>query len=213
MSSDNLIHQLAQAGLVLVPMILSLSVHEFAHAFVAKRLGDDTAQMMGRLTLNPIAHIDLVGTIILPIMLLMWGGGFFFGWAKPVPVNPARFNRRVKMRTGMMLTAAAGPLSNLVMATICMGIAAAGYHLGVSEDWGMTRDLLSRMLLINVGLAVFNMIPVPPLDGGRVAVAIIQKLTGNRISVAAERLAYLVGFVFLMALFAWLTFFDIARLG
>src|SRR5689334_23219884 len=97
----------------LIPLILSLTVHEWAHAYSAFRLGDDTASRQGRLTLNPIPHIDPIGTILCPLL------GIPFGWAKPVPVNPLRFNRGVSMRTGMMITAAAGPLSNLVLAVLC----------------------------------------------------------------------------------------------
>jgi Zn-dependent protease len=191
---NDLIHQIAQAGLVLVPMILSLTVHEFAHAFTAKKLGDDTAQMMGRLTLNPLAHIDLVGTIILPVVLLVWGGGFFFGWAKPVPVNPARFNRKISMRSGMMLTAAAGPLSNLVMATICTAMAALAYHNGWLNGLVFTRDLIGRMVLINIGLAVFNMIPVSPLDGQKVVSGF---LSGNT-ALSWERFNLQYGWMLLM---------------
>src|SRR5262252_9131058 len=98
--------------MILVPLLLSLTVHEWAHAYSAHRLGDDTAERQGRLTLNPIPHIDLVGTLLLPLL------GVPFGWAKPVPVNPARFKRTVNMRTGMLITAAAGPFSNLVLAIL-----------------------------------------------------------------------------------------------
>jgi len=92
---------------VFVPMVLSLSVHEFAHAWSAHRLGDDTALRMGRMTVNPLAHVDLFGTVLLPLILVLTNAGFFFGWAKPVPVNPANFHRGVSMRRGMMITAAA----------------------------------------------------------------------------------------------------------
>ena len=98
--------------MILIPLLLSLTVHEWAHAWSAYRLGDDTASMQGRLTLNPIAHIDPVGTLVLPLL------GIPFGWAKPVPVNPTRFRRGVNMSTGMIITAAAGPLSNVVLALL-----------------------------------------------------------------------------------------------
>src|SRR5580698_8792478 len=101
----------------LIPLILSLTVHEWAHAYSAFRLGDDTAARQGRLTLNPIPHIDPFGTILCPLL------GIPFGWAKPVPVNPVRFNREISMRAGMMITAAAGPLSNLVLAVLCSALA------------------------------------------------------------------------------------------
>jgi Zn-dependent protease len=147
--------------LILPPLILSLSVHEWAHAYSAYRLGDDTAQRLGRMTLNPISHIDPIGTLLFPLM------GVPFGWAKPVPVNPARFTRKMSMRTGMMITAAAGPFSNLVLAVVCA--ATLGLMLRFSVGTMGVIDLLKTAVVMNMALAIFNMLPIPPLDGSRVA--------------------------------------------
>ena len=144
--------------------ILSLSFHEFAHAWSAWKLGDDTASREGRLTLNPLAHIDLLGTILLPLL------GVPFGWAKPVPVNPARFRRDVSMTKGMAITASAGPLSNVLLATlaaVALGLALRFAPDQVDRD-SAARFFLLAMLRMNVGLALFNMLPVPPLDGSRI---------------------------------------------
>src|SRR5512143_3587864 len=110
---------LADQIIVLIPLWVSLSVHECAHAWAAWRLGDDTARLLGRMTLNPMAHVDPIGTLLLPLL------GVPFGWAKPVPVQPHRFRRTVSMRTGMMITALAGPLSNVLLAAIGLGVLAA----------------------------------------------------------------------------------------
>ena len=143
-------------------LLLSLTVHEFAHAWSARRLGDDTAERLGRLTLNPLAHADPIGTFILPLLNVP------FGWAKPVPVNPARFRRDVHMGTGMAITAAAGPASNLVLALAC------GLGLGLvlrMDPGGLTAglaQLLNRAIILNISLALFNLLPIPPLDGSRI---------------------------------------------
>jgi len=147
-----------------IPILLAITLHEVAHGRVARRFGDRTAEAMGRLSFNPVRHIDPVGTVLVPAVLL-WLGGFLFGWAKPVPVNP-RFLKRP--RQDMVWVAAAGPASNLAMA---VGWAAV---LSVSQHWG--QDTVSEWLetmasigvSINLLLAVFNMLPIPPLDGGRV---------------------------------------------
>ncbi len=155
---------LAERLQYLIVLLLSLTVHEFFHAWTAWRLGDDTAARMGRLTLNPIAHMDPIGTLLLPLM------GVPFGWAKPVPVNPANFRRGVRMSTGDILVSIAGPLSNLGLAFL--GAVTMGLVYRFAPDLipprGPAETFLSAVVLMNVGLAVFNLLPFPPLDGSHV---------------------------------------------
>ena len=155
----------------LVPMILSLSVHEFAHAIVADKLGDDTPEREERLTLSPVAHVDIWGTLLVPTLSIVLAGYAFIGWARPVNVNPARFRRGVSMKTGMMLTSIAGPLSNLLLAVIAIALASILTSRGVLGPAQPGRlpiyMLLQAFFYVNVGLCVFNLLPLPPLDGHR----------------------------------------------
>jgi Zn-dependent protease len=153
----------------LILLVLSLTVHEFAHAWAAWRLGDDTAALAGRLTLNPIPHIDPLGTLILPLL------GVPFGWAKPVPVNPSRFRRDVSMSTGDILTSAAGPLSNLllaVLAAVALGVLAR-FAPGVVHNGSGAFEFLRGLMFVNTALMIFNLLPIPPLDGGHVAANLV----------------------------------------
>ncbi len=155
---------LAARVLFLVPVLLSLTVHEFAHAWTARALGDDTAERAGRLTLNPLEHIDPVG-LLLPLL------GVPFGWAKPVPVDPARFSPGVSMETGLVLTAGAGPLSNgviAILATVAMGLWAR-FDPAAATAGGGSWAMLQSVAFLNLLLALFNLLPVPPLDGSRIA--------------------------------------------
>jgi Zn-dependent protease len=165
---------LFRAIVFMVPMILSLSVHEYAHARIAYLLGDDTASRQGRMTLNPLSHIDLVGTIIIPVVAAVAGGLPLIGWAKPVPVTPVRFSRKMSMRAGMALVAVAGPLSNFVLAMLCI----VAYRIAFPDQplydemskgnvAGAVAYMLSIMVYLNMGLMIFNLLPVYPLDGSR----------------------------------------------
>jgi Zn-dependent protease len=154
---------LVQGLMYVIPLVLSLTVHEWAHAYAAFRLGDDTAARMGRLTLNPIPHIDPIGTLLLPIM------GVPFGWAKPVPVVATRFRRDVSMRAGIMITSAAGPLSNLLLAILCTVATGLLLRFGLLRPGTGVGRLLLIAIQMNLGLFVFNFLPIPPLDGSRIA--------------------------------------------
>jgi Zn-dependent protease len=169
----------------LVVLIASLSVHEAAHAWSASQLGDDTAKRLGRVTLNPVAHVDPIGTLLLPL-IAMASGAPLIGWAKPTPVNVR--NLRQPRRDHILVTAA-GPVSNLIIAVI----AAAALRAGARGEWlGM---LVIEALTLNVLLAVFNMLPLPPLDGGQILMALLPP----RVAVQLGFL-YQYGFLILMGL-------------
>ena len=147
-----------------IPVLFAITLHEVAHGWVARHFGDRTAEAQGRLSLNPIRHIDPVGTILVPAILFFLNSGFLFGWARPVPVN-SRFMR--DPRRNMVWVSAAGPAANLAMAVVWaflmmlsqrLDLGVTGEWIGLMADWGIS---------INLMLAVFNMLPIPPLDGGQ----------------------------------------------
>lgn len=148
-----------------VALIASITVHEFAHALIADALGDRTARSLGRVTLNPLKHLDPMGTIMMLVVAL---GGIGLGWGKPVPVNA--WNLRIGAKRGMALVALAGPVSNLLLAAVAGRILTLS-SVGTSPfEASLSQDLLWTVLIVNVSLAVFNMLPIPPLDGFRVLV-------------------------------------------
>ncbi len=171
---------LYDASTWILPLVIAITFHEAAHGFVAHHFGDDTAWKLGRVSFNPLKHIDPFGTIVLPAMLLLTHSPFLFGYAKPVPVN---FRSLRNPRIDMVWVAIAGPATNILLATL----AAAAFHLlNIVPEGGAqwTADNLKNALIINVVLAVFNLIPIPPLDGGRIAVGLLP----NALAVPLSRL-------------------------
>ena len=143
--------------LLIPPILAALTIHEFAHGYVAWRLGDPTAKMQGRLTLNPLAHLDPIGTLLLFL--------FYFGWAKPVPVNPHYFRHP---RTDMIWVALAGPISNVIFALV-LGLAFRPLmNYGLIEPYGLFYKMITLGVFLNLMLAFFNLLPIPPLDGSKV---------------------------------------------
>lgn len=148
-----------------IPFLLALSFHEFAHGWMARRHGDNTAEMMGRLTMNPVAHMDILGTVVLPVAAIVFGSHIFFGWAKPVPVNERNLKNP---RKSMFWIAVAGPLSNVLLAVLAtVGIFIVGRYFSLSHYAQALVSILTSFILINLFLAVFNVLPIHPLDGGK----------------------------------------------
>lgn len=173
-----------------IPIIFAITVHEAAHGYIAKYFGDLTADKMGRITLNPIKHIDPIGTILLPALTLMLGG-ILFGWAKPVPVNFANLNNPKK---DMLWVAAAGPASNLIMAIFWVLV--LKYSASAPEVAAFFLLEMSKVgIMINLVLMVLNLLPLPPLDGGRIAVSLLPMHLAMKFS-QIERY----GFIILIAL-------------
>jgi len=183
-----------------LPVLFAITVHEVAHGWVASKLGDNTARRLGRITLNPISHIDLVGTIIVPAVLLFLGG-FMFGWAKPVPVN---WNNLKNPKQDMIYVALAGPFANFLMAIIWAALIKLGYMLGETSG-GLSIGLIymgHAGVLINLVLMVLNLLPLLPLDGGRVLAGLLP----HKASVQFSKLERL-GFPLLIVIIAtgWLS--------
>lgn len=160
---------LRRALLYVICLILAVTVHEFSHAFAAHRLGDPTPEGQGRLTLNPVAHADPIGTLLLPIVLGMLSPGMLFGWGRPVQTQPRYYTRKITMRAGMALVAFAGPLSNLLLASVTLAIVWILGLAGFAPPWLTDGDMPVRMFFtLNVVLFAFNLLPLHPLDGGKV---------------------------------------------
>jgi Zn-dependent protease len=161
---------LMMVGLYLICLILSIAVHEYGHALVADRLGDPTPDRDGRVSLNPLVHADPVGTLIMPIIAAFTAFPLF-GWGRPVETNPTNYTRKISMRKGMALVAVAGPFGNLALSLVVLGIAAVmARTVGIEEG---THMVLLTMLQLNVMLMLFNLLPLHPLDGGKILAAFL----------------------------------------
>ncbi len=185
---------LMQIGIWAVPVLFSIVVHEVSHGWVAQKLGDHTAASMGRLTLNPLNHIDLLGTIILPLIGIVLGG-FVFGWAKPVPVNPYNFYQHVNIRKGMMWVALAGPTSNFVLAFIGAFLLVGAQYFFPSE---FLMFVASAFIWINIYLALFNLLPIPPLDGSKIIMGILPPYRFDAFLLKMERFGFFILIFLLM---------------
>ncbi len=192
---------IGQLLIILSVLLFSLTVHETAHAVTADWYGDPTARRLGRISLNPVVHVDPVGTVMLPLLGIL-AGGFVFGWAKPVPVNPANLKNH---RRDFLVIAAAGPVSNIILAIGASSLLGA-VPGGLEASEGIPGTLATfgfAMLQLNLLLAVFNMLPIPPLDGGNVLAGVLTEA----LAAGYDRLIRPYGFVILIVLMAtgWLS--------
>lgn len=163
-----------EAIFVIVILIFSIIIHEMAHGYAALFLGDDTAERAGRLTLNPIPHIDILGSIVIPAILVLSASPFLFGYAKPVPFNPQKLRDK---KWGEAKVAAAGPISNLVLALVFSLI--AGFLTWSGQGTEITFNILKSAIFLNIFLAVLNLIPIPPLDGSKVFLDTLKNFNIN----------------------------------
>ena len=177
---------LERIALAAIPIILAITVHEASHGYVARMFGDSTAWMLGRVTLNPLKHIDPLGTILVPLATF-WLGGFLFGWAKPVPVNFANLRNP---KRDMLWVAAAGPGANLLMAIAWAFLYAATSSGGAFASAGL-QEMSSAGIAINVSLMVLNLLPILPLDGGRIALSLLPRRLAIPYS-STERFGFIV---------------------
>ena len=189
------------AGLVytastwVIPVLLAITLHEAAHAYAAWQLGDDTAYRQGRVTFNPLKHVDPFGTVLLPALLLIMKAPFLFGWAKPVPVA---FERLRRLRRDMVIVAAAGPATNLILAIVSAVLFRAVWLLPEATlQW--SGQMLYNSIILNLVLAVFNMLPLPPLDGGRVAVGLLPGVLARPLArLEPYGMLILIGVIFIL---------------
>ena len=175
---DISLEKVREAVLFLIALILSIAVHECGHAFVADKLGDRTPRYQGRVTLNPLAHADPIGTLIMPLVIFFTGWPLI-GWGKPVMVNPAAFTRKLRMKTAHLLVAAAGPAMNVMLALVITIIFTLLLAVGVLSPGSPVSQGVVGVIFLNWALAFFNLIPCPPLDGGAVLAGLLPDRYDN----------------------------------
>jgi Zn-dependent protease len=184
MMDPALLQKLSELMIFFPALMIAAIFHEYGHGWMAKRFGDPTAEEAGRLTLNPIPHVDLVGTIVFPLVCFLSGANFFFGWAKPVPIDPRRFS---SFRKGLFFVSLAGPASNFIIAALS-AIAAVAIHRFAPESLTLKEPIVLMMMTsvtINFSLGIFNLLPLPPLDGSK----IVESFLPTRLAIQYESLA------------------------
>lgn len=179
-----------------IVLILSATIHEYMHGFVANQLGDPTAKNMGRLSLNPIRHLDLFGSVLLPLSLILVGSPFLFGWAKPVPYNPNNLRDR---RYGDAKVAVAGPAANLVMAFLFAVV------FRFLDPASLFSYLVSEIVIINLILMIFNLVPLPPLDGSKILATFLSPKWRHKLMYLDSRLGMILVFFFIFFGFRFIT--------